>query len=89
MSHRKSAMKRLTGNVKKTERNKPIHSEFKNYAKKVESLIQAGKKEEAKKMLNEFMSRASRAASKGIIPKGRADRKISRLASKIHKISVS
>ena len=80
-----AAYKALRSDVKKRQRNEAVMSELKTRAKKLESLIAEKKIDEAKKYLNVFTVRYMQAASKGIIHKKTASRKISRLAKKIHK----
>lgn len=81
-----AAYKALRSDVKKRQRNEMVLSELKTRAKKLESLIAEKKIDEAKKYLNIFTVRYMQAASKGIIHRKTASRKISRLAKKINKI---
>ena len=81
-----AAYKSLRADAKKRKRNEVVKSELKTRAKKLESLIAEKKKDEAQKYLKTFVSKYMRAASKGIIHKKTASRKISRLAKRIHGI---
>jgi len=56
-----------------------VNSAVKTALKKVTSAIAASEAETVKSTLKEAISVLDRAASKGVIPKGRVSRKISRL----------
>ncbi|MDD5680122.1 MAG: 30S ribosomal protein S20 [Candidatus Omnitrophica bacterium] len=79
-----AAYKALRSDVKKRHRNEVVMSELKTRAKKLESLIAEKKNDEAKKYFAILNVRYMQAASKGIIHKKTASRKISRLAKKLN-----
>lgn len=79
-----SAMKRVRQAEKRRLRNKSVKSYLKTISKKVENAISTGNKEEALKILKEAIKAHMRAASKGIIHKNSASRKISRLTKKVN-----
>jgi small subunit ribosomal protein S20 len=81
-----AAYKALRSDVKKRSRNETAMSELKTRTKKFESLIAEKKTDEAKKYFSVLAVRYMQAASKGIIHKKTASRKISRLAKKINKL---
>ncbi len=58
-------------------------SEFKTLTKKVERLISGKKIDEAKGLIRALISKIDKAASKGVIHKNAASRRISRLMAKI------
>ena len=76
MPHHKSAEKRMRTNEKARLRNRAVKSTMKSALKKFDEAPGA-KSAEA---LREATAELDRAAKKGVIPKGRADRKKSRLA---------
>ncbi|MFH0839908.1 MAG: 30S ribosomal protein S20 [Candidatus Omnitrophota bacterium] len=84
MPTRRAAYKALRSDVKKRERNTVFMSELKTRAKKLEHLIAEKKKDETKKYFDILTVKYMKAASKGIIHKKTASRKISRLAKKIN-----
>lgn len=86
MPTHRAAYKALRSDVKKRERNSTVISELKTRAKKMEHLIAEKKKDEAKQYFNTLTVKYMQAASKGIIHKKTASRKISRLAKKINNI---
>ncbi|MBL7071468.1 MAG: 30S ribosomal protein S20 [Candidatus Omnitrophica bacterium] len=82
----RAAYKALRSDVKKRKRNEAITSEIKTRIKKIEGLIAENKKDEAKQYLKVMTSRYMSAASKGVVRKKTASRKISRLAKRINRI---
>ena len=83
MPNIKSAAKRMRSDAKKQERNQDMLSELKSLSKKLLSLTDHAKAQEVAK---EAISKYDKAAIKGIIPHGRADRKKSRIAQYLNKL---
>jgi len=81
-----AAEKSIKKDKKRRLANLAITSEVKTLIKKLNGLISAKKHEEAKNLLSLVMSRLDKAAKKGVIDKGNADRRKSRLSSKLAKI---
>lgn len=79
-----SALKRARQSERRRLRNARIKSLIKTYAKKVIKAVEENKLEEAKKALSLAMPIIQKAASKKVIHKKTAARKISRLAKKIN-----
>ena len=77
-----SAMKRARQSIKQNLRNRGVLSSIKTIIKKVESARSAGNREDAGKALLQAIKALDMAASKGVIPKNTASRKISRLTQK-------
>ena len=82
----KAAYKSLRADAKKRKRNEAIKSELKTRTKNLESLIAEKKKDEAQKHLKIFAAKYMKAASKRVVHKNTASRKISRLAKRINSI---
>jgi small subunit ribosomal protein S20 len=61
-------------------------SKSKSALKEIRALISDKKMEQAKTALNETISTFQSAASKGVIPKKRAARKISRIARAVNRV---
>lgn len=78
MPNLESPKKRMRSDAKKASRNQAAVSELKTLSQKLRTL--AGKPEEAKAFAQQVISRYDRAVSRGIIPRGRADRRKSRIA---------
>lgn len=80
-----SVLKRVRQTKKNTLRNTAVESKIKTYVKKFESICKSKDKEAIEKSLREIMKILSSAASKGVIHKNTASRKISRLNIKANK----
>ncbi len=86
MANSKSALKRIRQNETRRERNRLIRTKTRTACKKFDALAEAGDKKGAEEALANAVVLLDRAASKGIIPHKRADRKKSRLALAFNKI---
>ena len=82
----KSAKKRVIISQKRAEHNQGIRSAVKTSVKKVEAAVESGDKEAASKALLEASSTIDKAASKGVIHKNNASRKVSRLSKAVNSI---
>ncbi len=85
MPNSRSASKRLRNQNRKAERNQATLSELKTLTQKLASL--ASTPDKAREYAAKVISRYDRAVSRGTIPKGRADRKKSRVARFLTKLS--
>ena len=81
-----AAYKSLRADAKKHKRNETVKSELKTVTKRLEGLIAEKKKDEAQKSFKTVSSKYMKAASKGVIRKKTASRKISRLAKRVNNI---
>jgi small subunit ribosomal protein S20 len=80
-----SALKRERQSKKRKDRNRGTLSSVRTAVKKVQAALSEKNAELAKTALKEATSSLDGAASKGILPKKRASRKISRLAARVNK----
>lgn len=80
-----SAEKRVRQAEKNRLRNKAVRTTIKTFTKKVESAVREKNREELQKILIEATKVISKAASKGVLHRNTASRKISRLAKLAHK----
>ena len=87
MAQHKSAKKRARQTVKRTERNRSIRSRVKTGMKRFRTAVETEDAEQTTAALRAAEGLLNRAASKGVIPKKRARRQISRLAKRAHQIS--
>jgi len=87
MANIKSAKKRIRVIETKTLRNKMIKSRLKTLVKKVESAVNAGDKAAATAALQEATVAIDQAASKGILHKNTAARKVSRLTKAVNSVA--
>ena len=86
MANIKSAKKRVLTSRVRQERNKAVKSSVKTAIKKVHKAVEAGDKEAAAAAFVAAEATIDKAASKGVLHKNNASRKVSRLASTINKI---
>ena len=89
MAIHKSVIKRQKQAEKKHEINKSVKSALKTITKKVEQAAAEKKTDAAKEALVKAMKAYDKAASQGILHKSTASRKISRLSTKVGKITVA
>ena len=83
MANTKSAIKRIRRISKQTAVNKARRSRFRNALKKMNTLIDGRKKDEAIKYLPKLNSELMKIAKTGIIKKQNASRNVSRITKKI------
>lgn len=79
-----SAIKRIRQNQRRKMRNRSIQSAFKTRIKKVLKAVETKEVDQVEKALREASSAIASAASKGIIHRNTASRKISRLALRVN-----
>ncbi|MFY9874615.1 MAG: 30S ribosomal protein S20 [Rhodomicrobium sp.] len=89
MANTKSAKKAARQAERRTLINKGRRSRMRTYVRKVEEAIASGDKEAAAVALREAQPEIMRSASKGIIHKNTASRKISRLSARIKALGVA
>ena len=82
MPHHKSAKKRVRTNEVRRRRNLEVKSQVRGAIKSVRA---AGSGEAAQKALREAISTLDRAAKKGVLKSGTADRQKSRLTVSVRK----
>ena len=87
MPHRKSAVKHIRADKKKAEVNRRRKVSLRTTLKKAEAAIAAGDSDAAKGLYRQASGRLDRAAQKGVIKRGEAARRKSRLAQKLNEIS--
>lgn len=80
MANHKSAEKRNRQNKIRNARNTHIRSTMRSLVKKLRIAIAEGDKESAQSLLEKAIPYIDKAATKGVIHKATASRKISRLA---------
>ncbi len=85
MANHPSALKRERQAKKRRQRNRGVLSAVRTAVKRVQKALSEKNQDLAKSALKEATSSLDGAASKGVIPKTRASRKISRLAARVNK----
>ncbi|MDR2007654.1 MAG: 30S ribosomal protein S20 [Alphaproteobacteria bacterium] len=87
MANTESAKKRIRQDLKKTQINKARMNRLRTSVRRVEDLLNAGKKVEAEAAFVKAQSVIAETAQKGTIHKNAANRKISRLSLRVKKSS--
>ena len=85
MANTKSAKKRIRQNLKRREHNRRYTAAARTYVTKTRSLIAEGNFDEAEEAMKMAASTLDKAANKGVIHKGNASRRKSRLAQALAK----
>jgi small subunit ribosomal protein S20 len=85
MPHHKSAEKRMRTSEKARQRNRAVKSKLKSALKNLDM----APADDSADALKKAQAELDRAAKKGVIPKGRADRKKSRLALQVNRAKAS
>lgn len=83
----KSGIKRHRQNLKRSERNTVIKSDLKTQLKKFESVLKENDAKSAQEVLRETEAKLRKAASKGVIKKETASRKVSRISKRVAALS--
>ena len=86
MPNTKSAERRVRNSTRKHLQNRSRKSNLKTVERKYLELIDTGKKEDATKQLQAVTSSLDKAVKSGVITRGNADRKKSRLAIRLNKV---
>lgn len=78
-----SAKKRVRRNEKRAAMNSAVKSSIRTFVKKVELALAAGDAAGAEKALKDVQPKLARGASKGLLEKNAAARKMSRLNARV------
>lgn len=84
MANHKSAIKRARQNEKRAARNRHIRSTMRTLVKQVREAVATGDAATAKTALEKAVPYIDKCATKGIIHKATASRKVSRLAKLVN-----
>jgi len=84
LAHHKSAQKRIRQSERRRKRNQHVRSGMRTEVKKLRQAIESGDAAAAGESMKAAEKAIRKAASKGIVPKRRADRAVSRLARAVH-----
>jgi len=85
LAHHKSALKRIRQNEVRRQRNAHVKNTARGRVRKVREAAAAGNPDDAKEALTSAVGKLYRAASKGVIPKKRASRLVSRLTKLVNR----
>lgn len=87
MANHKSSIKRARQTITKTSQNSKVRKTVRTFEKKIRLAIGEKNLATASQLFTQFQSQIGKAVQKGVFHKNNAARKISRLSSKIQKIS--
>jgi small subunit ribosomal protein S20 len=83
MPNTKSAERRMRNSARKQLRNRAVVSRLKTLEKRYNAALKTGKKDEATTALRDATSAFDKAVKSGVIPRGTANRKKSRLSLRL------
>lgn len=83
----KSGIKRHRQSLKRKERNTVIKSDLKTQLKKFEEVLKGKDANSAQQVLRDTEAKLRKAASKGVIKKETASRKVSRISKRVAALS--
>jgi small subunit ribosomal protein S20 len=86
MANHPSAEKRHRQSVKRAARNQAVRSQVRTEVKKLRTLVGAADADKSREALPKVASTLDKAASKGVLHKNAAARRISRLARQVAKL---
>ena len=84
MANHKSALKRIRQSARRQKRNQHLRSGMRNEIKRFRQALESGDASAAGERFAAAERAIRRASSKGLIPRRRADRSVSRLAQSLN-----
>lgn len=87
MANHKSALKRIRQSERRRKRNQHIRTQMRTVVKRCREAFEAGDQKLASDAFKVAEREIRRAVTKGVIPRQRADRSISRLAKRLNAVS--
>jgi small subunit ribosomal protein S20 len=81
----KSALKAARQSEKHRARNRAVHSGVKHAIKKLQTAVESKKTDDTAALLRDVSRTLQRAASKGVLHRNTASRKLSRLTAQVRK----
>jgi small subunit ribosomal protein S20 len=89
LANHKSALKRARQSETRRLRNKACKTRMRNIIKDVRTAAETGSQEKASQKFVEAVSLIQRSASKGVIHRNQANRKVARLARRVNRMTAS
>jgi small subunit ribosomal protein S20 len=89
LAHHKSAKKRARQSLKRRARNRHVRSRISGVVKTARNAIASGEAEAAGSAVHAAERTLRKAASKGVISKKQASRRVSRLAKRVSELAQS
>jgi len=89
LANHKSALKRIRQSERRRKRNQHIRTQMRTVVKRCREVFESGDASKANDAFKIAEREIRRAATKGVIPKQRADRSVGRLAKRLNSISAA
>ena len=89
MANHKSALKRIRQSERRRKRNQHIRTQMRTMVKRCRDAFESGDAAKATEAFQIAEREIRRAATKGVIPKQRADRSVGRLAKALNAVSAA
>jgi small subunit ribosomal protein S20 len=89
MPNTKSAERRMRSSARKQMRNRSVKSRLKTFERRYTVALDTGKKEDATTALRAAISAFDKAVKYGVIPRGTANRKKSRLTVRLARLKAT
>jgi small subunit ribosomal protein S20 len=89
LANHKSALKRIRQSERRRKHNQHIRTQMRTMVKRCRDAFEAGDANKAADAFKVAEREIRRAATKGVIPKQRADRSVGRLARRLNELSAS
>jgi small subunit ribosomal protein S20 len=89
LANHKSALKRIRQSEKRRKRNQHVRTHMRTIVKKCRDAFETGDAAQAADAFKAAEREIRRAATKGVIPKQRADRSVGRLAKRLDALKAS
>jgi small subunit ribosomal protein S20 len=87
LANHKSAIKRISQSERRRKRNQHVRSKMRSTVKRYRDALATGNSATAGEAFKVVEREIRRAASRGVIPKKRADRSVGRLAKQLNALS--
>mgnify|MGYP002262198589 CR=1 FL=1 len=87
MANHKSALKRIRQSETRRKRNQHVRTQMRTMVKRCREALDSGDAGKAKEAFDVAEREIRRAATKGIIPRKRADRSVGRLAKRLNAVA--
>ncbi len=87
MADHKSALKRIRQSERRRKRNQHVRTQMRTMVKRCREAFESGDAAKAADAFKIAERSIRRAATKGVIPKARADRSVGRLAKRLNAVS--
>ncbi len=87
MANHKSAEKRARQAIRKTEVNQAVRGAVRTAEKRLRAAIASNETKSLTELLRTYISRAGKAAQKGVVHPRTVARKVSKLSAQVHKLA--